>query len=449
VKLSLGPRIAVGLALLLAAPALAAETVDGALAAYVNKPDESFRWTKRREGALGTGTFAELIVTSQTWRDIPWRHQLFIIKPPEVAGDGRALLFITGGRWREELADPVADESKESLPREAALLAAAAATAKSPIAVLLHVPQQPILGGLVEDAAISYTFDQYLKTQDPEWPLLLPMVKSAVKGMDAVQQFAQKEWSLDVKSFTVTGASKRGWTTWLTGAVDKRATALVPMVIDVLNMQPQMKHQLETWGKFSEQIHDYTERNIQARVGTEVGDRLNRIVDPYTYRAAYTQPKLIMLGTNDRYWPLDALNLYWDGLPGDKYICYVPNNGHGLKDVPRIVGGLSAMHKAASGRLKLPKLTWDLAEKDGKLSLAIKSDTPPAKTTAWIASAETKDFRDAQWRAESTETIDGAYCYRLPVPEKGYAALFGEAVFEDGGTPFFLSTNVKIVGGKK
>ena len=43
-----------------------------------------------------------------------------------------------------------------------------------------------ILGGMVEDEAISYTFAQFLKTGDPEWPLLLPMVKSAVRGMDAI-----------------------------------------------------------------------------------------------------------------------------------------------------------------------------------------------------------------------------------------------------------------------
>ena len=61
------------------------------------------------------------------------------------------------------------------------------------------------------------------------------------------------------------------------------------------------------WGKFSEQIQDYTQRGIQDRAGSAAGDQLNRIVDPYSYRDSIVQPKLIMLGTNDRYWPLDAL----------------------------------------------------------------------------------------------------------------------------------------------
>jgi PhoPQ-activated pathogenicity-related protein len=416
----------------------------GALKDYVQRADESFRWSKRREGKLAGGDYAELALTSQTWRGIPWRHQLFVFKPAQVEGGSQAILLIGGGRWREELAG--APGEGENLPREAQLIAAAATALKCPVAVLLQVPHQPILGGLVEDEAISYTIDQYLKTKDPDWPLLLPMVKSVVRAMDAIQQQGKQEWSLDVKHFTLTGASKRGWTTWLTSAVDSRVTALMPMVIDVLNMTPQMKHQLETWGKFSEQIQDYTQRGIQDRAGTAAGDQLNQIVDPYSYRAAIVQPKLIMLGTNDRYWPLDALNLYWDGLSGEKYICYVPNNGHGLKDLARIVGGLTALHARASGTLELPKLTWKLSPNGKKLELSVTSNIKPASVSAWIASAKTKDFRDATWTSQPAAERGGAYQYELEYPASGYAAMFGEAMFQGASMPYYLSTNVRIVG---
>ena len=106
----------------------------------------------------------------------------------------------------------------------------------TPVAVLRQVPFQPIFG-MREDDLIAHTFEQYVKTGEADWPLLLPMVKSVVRAMDATQVYATDSWDLSIEEFTVTGASKRGWTTWLTAAVDPRVTALAPMVIDMLNMR--------------------------------------------------------------------------------------------------------------------------------------------------------------------------------------------------------------------
>src|SRR5438093_4658446 len=103
---------------------------------------------------------------------------------------------------------------------------------RAPVAFLYHIPNQPLLDGKKEDALIAETFVRYLKTKDGAWPLLFPMVKSLVRAMDALQDFCKKELGLEIRRFIVSGASKRGWTTWLTGAVDPRVEAIVPVVID-------------------------------------------------------------------------------------------------------------------------------------------------------------------------------------------------------------------------
>jgi PhoPQ-activated pathogenicity-related protein len=417
----------------------------GPLAEYVATKDDSYKWVKRSEGSVLSCKYVELTLTSQTWRGITWKHQLFLLKPSQVNPESRhAILLIGGGNWREELADP---GTQIKVPGEAQLLAVAAEQAQTPVAILLHVPQQPIFDGKREDQIIAYTFREFLQTEDSTWPLLLPMVKSAVRGMDAVQEGVKKEWGLDVQHFTVTGASKRGWTTWLTGAVDERVTAIAPMVIDMLNMSPQIALQKESFGELSEQIDDY--KGLDQQIDMPRGKALRKIVDPYEYRDRLTQPKLVILGTNDRYWPLDAERNYWPELQGEKYLLRIPNNGHGLKDYARIIGGLNALHQRVIRGKPLPKLTWKFDEATEHVELEVKSDTTPSRVRTWTTSAKTRDFRDSQWMSADSANGGDAYTSKLARPADGYAALYAEVVFaEDKPEQFSLTTNVRIVPSK-
>jgi PhoPQ-activated pathogenicity-related protein len=438
--------LAGSLLLLVPVLALAREAATGPLANYVAAQDDSYRWVKRTEGSVLTCKYVELTLTSQTWKGIAWKHQLFLVKPAQVDPNAKhALLLIGGGNWRDELADP---KTQIKLPGEAQVLALVAEQMKMPVAILLHVPQQPIFDGKREDQIISHTFREFLKTGDDEWPLLAPMVKSAVRAMDATEDAAKKEWGLDVKTFTITGASKRGWTTWLTGAVDKRAVAIAPMVIDMLNMAEHTKLQKVSFdGQASEQIDDY--KGLDEQINTPRGLALRKIVDPWEYRSRLTQPKLVILGTNDRYWPLDACNLYWNDLEGEKYLIYVPNNGHGLPDRSRIVAGLSALNRRIITGQPLPKLAWDFKEGRAGLQLQIASDADFSRVRLWSASSPKRDFREAKWTSSDAGSTKKQIELPLPRPDEGLAAYFGELVFHEGqDDEFSLSTNIRIVPAK-
>ena len=412
------------------------------LKGYVAKPDATFRWTKRAEGEVNGVRIVELRLISQTWRGIEWKHRLFVARPRDPITTSQALMVISGSSWRDAYDEPPTGRPDFG---NTDLLVRLANLARMPVAFLQHVPFQPMFGGKHEDEIIAYTFQQYMKTKESDWPLLLPMTKAAVRGMDAIQAFARDAWSFDIRNFTVTGGSKRGWTTWLTGAVDRRVNSIAPMVIDVLNMGPQMRHQLESWGQYSNQINDYTELGIQEQMSSPEGRALNRIVDPFVYRHDLTQPKLIMLGTNDPYWPVDALNLYWHQLVGEKHILYVPNKGHGLDDYRRVLGGAAAIALQAAGKLKLPDLDWDLLEHDDGLHLSVRSTPTPSRLRAWIAHSPTRDFRKAKWESFPIDLDAARIEHRLARPATGYAVMFGEAVYTIDGHEIFLSTTLQVI----
>ena len=417
-------------------------TGSGALAAYVARPDASFALREVGSGQIGSAEFVQYLMTSQTWRGIPWKHQLFVLRPANLSkGVRHGLLFVAGGRWKPE---DEGERKQATLPGEALLFARLSEAIGAPVAVLRHVPFQPLFER-TEDALIAYTFDQHLKTGEDDWPLLLPMVKSAVRAMDAMQSVARQRWDLSLDSFTVTGASKRGWTAWLTAATDKRVMAVAPMVIDVLNMGKQLDHQRATWGGLSEQIHDYTAIDLPARLATERGEALLATVDPFRHRERLTQPKLILLSTNDRYWPLDALKLYWPELPNPKHVLYVPNQGHSLRDIERVLGSVSAVHRYATAGKSLPQTAWSFSSSPDTLGIQVRPDRPTDGTLIWSAHSPTLDFREARWTSSKCAKANSGYACSVTRDKNGYTAVFAETSFQDeAALPFSTTTTMCI-----
>ncbi len=437
-----GAVLACALALATAAGGVTAPS--DALANYVARPDKNLAWRQVDAGKIGTADYVEYVLTSQTWRGIEWKHQLFVLRPANMARDERhALLFVHGGRWKSEYDG---ERGRTQLPSEALLFARLAESIGAPVGVLRQVPFAPMFDR-TEDALIAYTFDQYLQTGEKDWPLLLPMVKSTVRAMDAMQSIVRERWGAPIDSFTVSGASKRGWTAWLTAAVDKRVMAVAPMVIDVLNMRAQMDHQRDTWGEVSEEIRDYAALDLPTRLKTPRGQELLSMVDPFSYRQLLTRPKMILLSTNDRYWPLDALKLYWSELPGPKHVLYVPNQGHGLRDAERVIGAVSAAHRYAAAGKAMPETSWTFASLPDQVKVQVKADREARKVLVWSAQSPTKDFREAKWTArQCTKVSEGYECTAARGPE-GYTAAFAETSFQDeGSVPFSTTTTVCIAG---
>lgn len=409
---------------------------------YIKKAEPAFEWKLKEKKEYAQGTTYEIYLVSQEWQKIKWEHALVIYQPKDVKPHDVMLLWVTGG--------------KPNLGN--AMLALELATKmQAPVAFLYDIPNQPLFNGKKEDALIAETFVQYLNTKDDTWPLLFPMVKSVIKAMDALQAFAKQEWKQPLKQFVVSGASKRGWTSWLSAATtDPRIKAIAPLVFDTLNMQKQMPHQVESFGKFSEQIADYVKRDLVPVPDTPEAKKLWSWIDPWVYRDKLTLPKMIINGTNDPYWTLDALNLYWNDLKGDKWVLYVPNAGHGLeelhedgkKDRKRALSTLSAFNRHQLTDQPMPRLTWK-HEGDEPCTLTVRSEPAPKSARLWVTESTTLDMRKAKWTEQPIKMEKDAVVGECLPPKAGYRAFFAECDYEIDGLRYSLATQVRVLSSKK
>lgn len=420
--------------LVLVAVLVACQGAFAGLKEYVAKPDDSYAYKVDKTEKLGENPMEIIRMTSQTWEGIQWNHWLSMAIPATVKHGDTAIIIISGGDNTDEA--PSYQASFESQ-----ILSMMVENTGSVAAVLNQVPNQPLFGDLKEDALISYTYEQYYKTGDEDWPLLLPMTKSVVRAMDTIQTLAKEKYGLEIKNFVVGGASKRGWTTWLTGAADPRVTAIVPAVIDVLHMGPQMEHQLKCYGTFSDMINDYTERGMQQLMSSPEGKKLLGIIDPYSYISGMMMPKLVLLGTNDPYWTVDAANFYFPELKGEKHLRYEPNAGHGLG--PGIIPAALAFYTSMLTGQKIPEYSWKHLDDGG---LEVTWDCPEAKANLWQAQSPTRDFRQAVWTSTPLEG-NGTCVAKVDAPAEGWTAYYVELVFPafKGGMSYGLCTQMTVV----
>jgi PhoPQ-activated pathogenicity-related protein len=401
-------------------------TTETALQAYLKTPDPSFKFEVRDSLKSDGISFYRIIFTSQKWRGIEWKHELTLLVPDSTRYDD-ALLFITGGSLKN--GEPNTHEFTEELTQS---LSHVASTNRAVVAMLWQVPNQPLYDDLTEDALISYTLHNYQNDHDFTWPLLFPMTKSAVRAMDVVQKFAGSGLKRNVSHFIVSGASKRGWTTWLTGANDTRVKAIGPMVIDVLNMPVNIDYQKKVWGDYSVEIQDYVNLGIAQQLGTPGGSDLATMVDPYSYRKTLTMPKMLFMGTNDPYWPVDAVKNYIDSIPGDNHICYTPNAAHDLGDKVKALTTLSAFLGTTVTGGKYPVCKYVISEAGNKIILKVES-TPELCVNAvlWRSASTDQDFRNETWSDSTLNPVDKTdILVEINKPSSGYKAFYIDLVYK-------------------
>jgi len=217
------------------------------------------------------------------------------------------------------------------------------------------------------------------------------------------------------------------------------------MVIDMLSLGDHVKLQLASFGRMSEELEDYTSRGIQKLLATPRGRELVQIVDPYSYRDRYTMPKVIALGTNDPYWPIDNVRNYIEDIPGRNMLYYVPNVGHNLGTGIEAVNALSAFFANTLQGVVHPACDWKARLRKRTVTVTLSASGDRLEDVVlWRAVSPDRDFRNEKWTSKSLG-ISGQsrISQEQPLPTSGYAAFYYDLKYRDAnGNPYQLSTRV-------
>ena len=408
---------------------------------YVHKDDASFNYVIEKVQEFDGYFVHSIRMNSQNFlqsKDVnktSWSHWLTVIEPKEVKAE-TALLVISSG------------DTNDPLPKAQDALIEIALASNSLVAELKAIPNQPLKFSdesfdRWEDAIIAYTWNKFFLTGETRWPARMAMTKSAIAAMDTIQAVFKRN---NVNSFVVTGASKRGWTTWTAAATDNRVIAIIPLVIDMLNIKPSFEHHWQAYGFWAPAIQDYVDMNTMDWWGSPEAEALFKLVDPYSYKDRYQFPKYIINAAGDEFFIPTSSQFYYDQLPGEKHIRYVPNVGHNLNG-SYILEAIASFYISILNNSPRPEYSWNFL-KNGQIEFT--SDNQPSEVKLWWAdNPSSRDFRldviGKSWKSKSIKiNAEGKYISSIDKPEEGWRAYFVEAIYGSNSLPFIITSEVKV-----
>jgi PhoPQ-activated pathogenicity-related protein len=235
-----------------------------------------------------------------------------------------------------------------------------------------------------EDAFLAEAWKEFVEDPEhrPDWVPRLPMVKAGFQVMRAVQEFAVKEGIIPKPpGWVVAGASKRGWTTFLSGAVQcptcpAKIVGIVPMVPIIPDMWSEVHRQWQSYGGFTFAFEDYKKAHIINYIDKPEMKALFEISDPiYYFDQLEHVAKYIMVSSDDEFMSMDWSNMYFDKLKGEKHLAIMPNSEHSLatgifkvlSSVGSFVRSLAAKHTANDR----PDFSYQYNPETGELGVTI------------------------------------------------------------------------------
>ena len=249
------------------------------------------------------------------------------------------------------------------------------------------------------------------------------MAKAAIKAMDATTSYIKNTTGATLSRWVTAGASKRGATTWMTGAVgDPRIIGIVPIVFDVLNFRQGVQHMWRTLGNWTFAFTDYRDMNITLYLndGTDNMDVLAAQVDPLAYAENLTMSKLVVDATGDEFFQPQDDDFWWGKLPGECLRMMVDNAEHSMATgALYLITGAEAWYAALLAGAPRPTFTWQRSPAGDEIAVTVTGQQPVAVVNRM---ATTLDGYRRDFRLVAGDTPANP-CKYIPVPVFGSACL--------------------------
>jgi PhoPQ-activated pathogenicity-related protein len=156
------------------------------------------------------------------------------------------------------------------------------------------------------------------------------------------------------------------------------------VVIDALNSEAITRHHFEAYGFFSPALEDYIRHGLfPHKIGTPEYQAVLQIEDPYNYRdrPQLRMPKFMLNASGDQFFLPDNSQFYYDDLPEEKHLRYVPNARHNLAGSDA-TDSLIAFYQAILSGKPRPRFSW---KKQADGSIVVQVVERPAEVHLWQA----------------------------------------------------------------
>ena len=115
------------------------------------------------------------------------------------------------------------------------------------------------------------------------------------------------------------GASKRGWTSWLIGGVTcekcVNIIGVVPLVPILPALTTELHRQWQSYGGFSFAFKDYLDAGLVDKMDEDYAIEGIAMVDPMTFGSRLARiPKLTIVSSDDEFMQMDWSNIWYDNM---------------------------------------------------------------------------------------------------------------------------------------